>query len=85
MTRNKKFVGNVIPSPRAAGALSVTDGGDTIGSIVIRGESFFSFDADGVLLGEFDTQRDAVFAFPIPESKPLRERRRSRSEMSSRR
>jgi hypothetical protein len=53
-----------IPSAHAPGALAVTDGSMFIGSIVTTDGSFFAFDATGVLVGEFATQRQAVRAIP---------------------
>lgn len=58
---NKK---SAIPSPRAAGALSVTDGCDFIGCIVHHDGVWFG--SDDVLLGEFDSQHKAVCAFRKP-------------------
>ncbi len=65
MTASKKKISkdNVIPSARAPGALTVCDGTTMIGGIVVRG-SFFAFAADGILLGEFATQQEAMRAIP---------------------
>jgi hypothetical protein len=43
--------------------LSVYDGSDYVGCVVIRGESFTSFDQSGRALGDFSSQREALAAF----------------------
>jgi hypothetical protein len=53
-----------IPHPHVANALSVTDGTETVGFLVASDGSFFSFDRDAVLIGEFATQRQAMRAIP---------------------
>jgi hypothetical protein len=54
-----------IPNPHtAANTLSVADGTETVGFLVASDGSFFSFDRDSVLLGEYPTQRQAVRAIP---------------------
>jgi hypothetical protein len=55
----------MIPNPhKAPDALSVTDGAVTAGRIVQQDGSFFAFDANFVLLGEYQTQRAAVRSIP---------------------
>jgi hypothetical protein len=54
-----------IPNPHTtANSLSVADGTETVGFLVASDRSFFSFDRDGVLLGEYPTQRQAMRAIP---------------------
>jgi hypothetical protein len=54
-----------LPNPHtAANALSVADGTVTVGFLVASDGSFFSFDRDGVLLGEYPTQRQAMRTIP---------------------
>jgi hypothetical protein len=53
-----------IPNPRAANALAVTVGCTTVGYVVKSDGAFFSFDVDEFLLGEFETQRQAIRAIP---------------------
>jgi hypothetical protein len=50
-----------IPHPHVA---NVTDGTETVGFLVASDGSFFSFDRDAVLIGEFATQRQAMRAIP---------------------
>lgn len=58
----------MIPNPRTSpDALSVSDGHQTVGYIIQRDASFFAFDIENVLLGEFKTQRAAVRAIPKRE------------------
>jgi outer membrane protein assembly factor BamB len=66
MTANKKKIpkDNVIPRASASGALTVIDGTVTVGSIVARDGSFFAFDADGILLGKYSTQGEAMRSIP---------------------
>jgi hypothetical protein len=52
-----------IPNPRTPGALAVTDGTTCIGYIV-HDDTYFAFDADNVLIGEYATQREAMRAMP---------------------
>ena len=56
-----------IPSPLSPGALSVTDGATTVGTVVVRDGSYFAFDAEGVLIGEYATQQKAMRAIPSEE------------------
>jgi hypothetical protein len=53
-----------IPHPHAAGALSVSDGGQTVGSVVEHDGSFFAFNVEGVLIGEYASQIEATRALP---------------------
>jgi hypothetical protein len=53
-----------IPNPRAANALSVADGTVTVGTVVENDGSFFSFNRDGELIGEYATQRQAMRSIP---------------------
>ena len=53
-----------IPNPRVANALRVADGTETVGFPVESDGAFFSFERDGVLIGEFATQRQAMRAIP---------------------
>jgi hypothetical protein len=55
-----------IPNPHTPGALAVSDGTTCIGHIVHAG-SYFAFDADDILIGEYATQREAMRAIPIKE------------------
>ena len=54
----------LIPKHTAPDALSVSDGAITVGYIVERDGSHFAFDDSGTLLGEFETQREAVRSIP---------------------
>ncbi len=65
MKMNKKRTD--IPNPHAPGALAVTDGGTCIGYIVHAG-AYFAFGADGVLVGEYDTQGKAMRALPAAKA-----------------
>jgi hypothetical protein len=56
--------GSGIPSANAPGALAVSDGSTFAGSIVAMDGAFFAFDADGILLGAFHTQRAAMRVIP---------------------
>jgi hypothetical protein len=53
-----------IPKADTPGALQVSDGSETVGSIVVIDSSYFSFDVEHVLIGEFRTQREAMRAIP---------------------
>jgi hypothetical protein len=59
---------NDIPHAHAPGALAVTDGGTCIGRIVVRDGSYFAFETDNVLVGEFATQREAMRALPAAKA-----------------
>jgi hypothetical protein len=50
--------------PEAVRAL-LTDGTTTVGFVVEDDNSFFGFDRNGVLIGEYPTQRDAMRAIPV--------------------
>jgi hypothetical protein len=52
-----------IPSPTAPGYLSVADGTETVGSIVVRDADFFAF-ANTALIGKFPTLTAAMRAIP---------------------
>ena len=52
-----------IPSPTAPGNLSVADGTETVGSIVVRYADFFAF-ANTELIGKFPTLTAAMRAIP---------------------
>ncbi len=52
------------PNAHTPGAMFVTDGQEVAGSLVVRDRSFFAFGADGVLIGEFESQREAIHAIP---------------------
>jgi hypothetical protein len=63
--RNKKIsTRNDIPSAHAPGALSIYDGQNLAGRIVVKDGSYFAFRADHVLVGEYTTQREATRALP---------------------
>ena len=51
------------PNTEKQRELSVYDGSDYVGRIVIRGKGFASFDPSGRALGDFSSQREAVAAF----------------------
>ena len=53
-----------LPDPHAPHALAVTDGQQTVGSVVRQGDEFFCFDAEGKCLGVFDTAIEAVRRIP---------------------
>jgi hypothetical protein len=56
---------SAIPNPSTApDALSISDGHETIGYCIARDGSFFAFDVNFVLLGEFRSQREAVRSIP---------------------
>jgi hypothetical protein len=59
-----KLYRSVIPSASSPGALTVCDGTVMVGTIIVRNGSFFAFDAIGIPIGEFETQREAVFSIP---------------------
>jgi hypothetical protein len=44
--------------------LAVTDGASTVGFLIERDGSFFAFDQDGTLLGEYATRTQAARAIP---------------------
>jgi hypothetical protein len=54
----------VTPSVNSSGARAVYDGATRVGTIIVRDDSFFAFDAIGIPVGEFATQREAVLAIP---------------------
>ncbi len=60
-----------VPNPNSPHALAVSDGAQTVGIIVECDGSFFSFDTDNILLGKFQTQREAVRAIPRSKEFPL--------------
>jgi hypothetical protein len=53
-----------IPRSNAPGALAVTDGSEFVGSIVKHDHSYFSFDADGILIGEYRSLQAAMRSVP---------------------
>jgi hypothetical protein len=54
---------SAIPQATAPGYLSVADGTETVGSIVVRDADFFAF-ANTKLIGKFPTLREAMRAIP---------------------
>jgi hypothetical protein len=68
-----------IPKADAPGALAVTDGAVTVGSIVVCDGSFFAFDYAGVLAGQYPTQIAAMRAIPTISSRDDRTRRKPRN------
>lgn len=46
------------------GALSVSDGSDTVGSIVVIKGTYFAFDAEHAYVGTYASQREAMRAIP---------------------
>jgi hypothetical protein len=55
----------LIPNPRTArDALSVTDGSHTVGFLISRDGSYFAFNNDRVLLGEYKSRTEALQAIP---------------------
>lgn len=67
-TRHKRCAPSVrsshIPKANAPDALHMSDGADARGTIVERDGSFFAFDIDGVLIGKYPSQREAMRACP---------------------
>jgi len=55
----------IIPTADDPAALAVTDGSVFVGSIVERDGSFFSFDANGTLIGEYATRSAAMRSPPF--------------------
>ncbi len=56
---------SAIPNPHTARhALSVTDGGETVGCVIAHDGSFFAYDSDGELIGEYASQGEAMNAIP---------------------
>jgi len=53
-----------IPDPRVGNALSVCDGHETVGFIVEDDKSFFAFDREATLIGEYPTCKQATRAIP---------------------
>jgi hypothetical protein len=53
-----------IPTATASDALRVFDGPSFVGRVVERDRCWFSFNADGILMGEFCSFREAVRAIP---------------------
>ena len=53
-----------IPRPDAADAVAIYDGQQIVGTCVKRDDSFFSFGADRILIGEYRTLHEAVRALP---------------------
>ena len=72
----------MIPKHTAPDALSVSDGAATVGYVVERNGSFFSFDDSGTLLGEFKTQRAAVRSIPptVASKEGVSKARKARGE-----
>jgi hypothetical protein len=58
-----------ISNPNSPHALAVTDGTTTVGAIVPHDESYFAFDVDDVLVGEYATQREAMRAIRSGENR----------------
>ena len=58
-----------IPNPNSPHALAVTDGTTTVGAIVPHDGSYFAFDVDDVLVGEYATQREAMRAIGSCENR----------------
>ncbi len=55
---------STIPGLHAANALAVTDGTTTVGFIVEHDGSHFAYDADGILIGEYQNRIEAMSAIP---------------------
>ncbi len=53
-----------IPSPHSPGAMAVTDGQHLAGAIVYSDGSYFAFDDDDVLVGEFESCIEAMRSIP---------------------
>jgi hypothetical protein len=53
-----------IPKATASDALRVFEDQNFVGYVVERDRSWFSFDSDGILTGEFYSFREAVRAIP---------------------
>jgi hypothetical protein len=60
----KNPTNKIVPRANAPESLAVNDGQTCIGHIVASGGSYFAFDADNILFGEFATQREALRALP---------------------
>jgi hypothetical protein len=52
------------PKPAAPGALTVTDGHDTVGTIVERDGRWLAYDVAGKLIGTFRSQAEAMRSVP---------------------
>jgi hypothetical protein len=52
------------------GALSVSDGSETVGSIVTIKGSYFAFDVEHVFVGMYASQREAMRAIPKLKKPP---------------
>jgi hypothetical protein len=55
---------NGIPRATASDAMRVFQDQNFIGCVIERDGSWFSFDADGILIGEFRSFRESVRAIP---------------------
>ena len=53
-----------IPRADSANAISIYDGQTKAGTIVEHGGSHFSYGADDILIGEFNTRLEAVRSLP---------------------
>jgi hypothetical protein len=53
-----------IPSANSSGAMSVSDGAETVDTIVERDSSHFAFDTTGTRIGEFNSRTAAIRALP---------------------
>jgi hypothetical protein len=63
MTTKKSFKANDhIPRASAPNALSLYDGTNMVGTIVAHDGAFFVFDPAGILIGEYESQREAMLA-----------------------
>jgi hypothetical protein len=71
-----KLKKNHIPDADAAGALSVCDGTEFVGTVVACHGTFFSFDVNDNLLGSHKSQIEAMRSIPPPH--PLHCKQRGR-------
>jgi hypothetical protein len=69
-----------IPRADTPGALSVSDGSDTVGFIVAIDGSHFAFDVEHVLVGAYASQREAMRAIPKLKKTAARRHRATKGE-----
>jgi hypothetical protein len=72
-----------IPRADTPGALSVSDGTETVGSIVTINGAYFAFDVEHVLVGTYASQREAMRAIPKLKKTAARRHRAQKKEKTN--
>ena len=69
-----------IPNTNASSALAIYDGTIRVGTVVPHDGSYFAFDAVNDLIGEYQTQHQAVRTIPSAAKQTRRTTRKSSTE-----